>query len=111
MPNPAEQGQPDPNAAAFKVPVEGAQGSVTGADANAGRQYDHLFAAEPLNTSVAIAASGGSVERPVVPAQTSHREGYWAPPTAAQVEKAARYGFDLSKQAKYHSADAWENRG
>jgi hypothetical protein len=36
-----------------------------------------------------------------VPAQTTHREGYWKQPTQEQTDRAADYGFDLNKQSKY----------
>ena len=36
------------------------------------------------------------------PAQTSNRAGYWTRPTADQVDNAAKHGFDLTKQDKYH---------
>lgn len=38
-----------------------------------------------------------------VPAQTTHREGYWKQPTQEQTDRAAKSGFDLNKQSKYYS--------
>lgn len=38
-----------------------------------------------------------------VPAQTTHREGYWKQPTQEQTDRAADYGYDLTKQSKYYS--------
>ena len=38
-----------------------------------------------------------------VPAQTTHRERYWKQPTQEQTDRAADYGFDLTKQSKYYS--------
>lgn len=37
------------------------------------------------------------------PAQTSDRPGYWQKPTQEQIDNAAKRGFDLTKQEKYHS--------
>lgn len=34
---------------------------------------------------------------------TSLRPGYWSRPTEDQIDNAAKYGFDLSKQSKYYS--------
>lgn len=39
--------------------------------------------------------------RPAIPAQTSYRSNYWNKPTDAQVNNAAEFGFDLTKQNKY----------
>lgn len=56
--------------------------------------YDHLFdPTHELPEDTRAAA--------VPPAQTSHRAGYWNKPTPAQVENAAKFGFDLTKQDKY----------
>jgi len=38
-----------------------------------------------------------------VPARTTHREGYWKQPTQEQTDRAADYGYDLTKQSKYYS--------
>ena len=38
-----------------------------------------------------------------VPAQTTHREGYWKQPTQEQTDRAAKSGYDLNKQSKYYS--------
>ncbi len=124
-----EQGQPDPNAEAFKAPVEGAmQTSAAGAEAQ-GNEFDHLFGDAPLTGSVEAAAvrpdasavvpsvETGQAQTAAVeaaarrtttttlpPAQTSHRAGYWKPATPDQIANAKKYGFDLqANNDRYYS--------
>ncbi len=80
---PQENGPTDPNGANFAVPTHAVEA-----------QAAHLQ----------------DISRSLPPAQTSHRAEYWTPPTDAQVAKAARYGFDLTQQEKYHSPATWANR-
>lgn len=54
-------------------------------------------------TKAAGVAVGSMIEKPVPPASTSLRTGYWSRPTSAQIDNAAKYGFDLTKQDKYFS--------
>lgn len=103
--------------------MAGAQGAPQGGE------YDHLFdpnidlsqgtvedaavrpevptpetVAPEVAQAQTAAAEAAAVREPktaLPPAQTSHRPGYWQPPTDAQVANAARYGFDLSQQRKY----------
>ena len=37
------------------------------------------------------------------PARTSDRPGYWQKPTQEQIDRAAKSGYDLTKQSKYYS--------
>ncbi len=86
---------------ANQSPAEALQGRNVEGDQAIGKEvlaagYDHLFDPNyevPTDTR----------EAAVPPAQTSHRVGYWTKATETQITNAARYGFDLTKQDKYHS--------
>ncbi len=51
-------------------------------------------------SAVEAAVAPVSINRIPAP-QTSARPDYWKPPTAGQIENAAKYGFDLTRQSKY----------
>ena len=72
-----------------------------------GNEYNHLFATEQPIVDVEAAAiqPQDSNEKPLPPAQTSDRIGYWSKPTDEQVATAAARndGTDLTKQFKYFS--------
>lgn len=62
--------------------------------------YTELLTASEAAGPLVLAET---VERPMPAGSTSLRPGYWSRPTEAQIDNAAKYGFDLSKQRKYYS--------
>lgn len=63
--------------------------------------YAQSVAARDAETRLVEAAAVREPAGSLPPARTSDREGYWAPATAEQVDRAAKYGFDLTQQDKY----------
>ena len=89
----------DPNvaheAAVQAVAPAAGELAIVGTEPN---PYAHLF--DPNAPDPGYTVEDAAV-RPVVPAQTSHRAGYWNKPTDGQVAHAAKFGFDLTQQNKY----------
>lgn len=84
----------DPNTDLTNLSVEAAARQVEApAPASVDVERADVAAIEPA----AVRPEAGTTP----PAQTSHREGYWTPPTQEQIDNAAGHGIDLTKQAKY----------
>src|SRR5690242_3648439 len=103
----------DPNQRLTLEPQEAAfLGHVAdqGADENlspGARKYYDLLTAPDIEPEASeqerVDAADIRNEKTVPPASTSLRVGYWNKPTPEQVEKAAKFGYDLAAQDKYYS--------